>query len=90
MYGKVKEHLAAALENLKQAGLYKEERIIESPQQAAIQVNGKEVLNFCANNYLGLSNHPPHRGCKEDDGSSRFRYVVCTLHLRYTGHPQGA
>lgn len=38
MYGKVKEHLAAALENLKQAGLYKEERIIESPQQAAIQV----------------------------------------------------
>lgn len=58
MYGKVKEHLAAALENLKQAGLYKEERIIESPQQAAIQVNGKEVLNFCANNYLGLSNNP--------------------------------
>ena len=52
MYGKVKEHLASALENLKQAGLYKEERIIESPQQAAIQVKGKEVLNFCANNYL--------------------------------------
>src|SRR5574344_904852 len=58
MYGKVKEHLASALENLKQAGLYKEERIIESPQQAAIQVKGKEVLNFCANNYLGLSNNP--------------------------------
>ena len=58
MYGKVKEHLATALENLKAAGLYKEERIIESPQQAAIQVNGKEVLNFCANNYLGLSNNP--------------------------------
>ena len=58
MYGKVKEHLCAALENLKQAGLYKEERIIESPQGAAIQVKGQEVLNFCANNYLGLSNNP--------------------------------
>lgn len=58
MYGKIKNHLCTALENLKQAGLYKEERIIESPQQAAIQVKGKEVLNFCANNYLGLSNHP--------------------------------
>ena len=58
MYGKIKDHLCTALENLKQAGLYKEERIIESPQQAAIQVKGKEVLNFCANNYLGLSNHP--------------------------------
>ena len=56
MYGKIKDHLCTALENLKQAGLYKEERIIESPQQAAIQVKGKEVLNFCANNYLGLSN----------------------------------
>ena len=52
MYGKIKDHLCTALENLKQAGLYKEERIIESPQQAAIQVKGKEVLNFCANNYL--------------------------------------
>ena len=58
MYGKVKEHLCTALENLKSAGLYKEERIIESPQGSAIQVKGKEVLNFCANNYLGLSNHP--------------------------------
>ncbi len=58
MYGKVKEHLCTALENLKQAGLYKEERIIESPQGAAIEVKGKEVLNFCANNYLGLSNNP--------------------------------
>ena len=46
MYGKVKEHLCTALENLKSAGLYKEERIIESPQGSAIQVKGKEVLNF--------------------------------------------
>ena len=58
MYGKIKEHLSKALSDLKEAGLYKEERIIESPQGAAIQVKGKEVLNFCANNYLGLANHP--------------------------------
>ena len=58
MYGKMKEHLSNALAEIKEAGLYKEERIIESPQSAAIEVKGKEVLNFCANNYLGLSNHP--------------------------------
>lgn len=58
MYGKIKEHLQKTLSDLKAAGLYKEERIIESPQGAAIQVKGKEVLNFCANNYLGLSNNP--------------------------------
>ena len=58
MYGKMKEHLSNALAEIKEAGLYKEERIIESPQSAAIEVKGKEVLNFCATNYLGLSNHP--------------------------------
>ena len=58
MYGKMKEHLSNALAEIKEAGLYKEERIIESPQSAAIEVKGQEVLNFCANNYLGLSNHP--------------------------------
>ena len=58
MYGKMKEHHSNALAEIKEAGLYKEERIIESPQSAAIEVKGKEVLNFCANNYLGLSNHP--------------------------------
>ena len=58
MYGKMKEHLSRTLAEIKEAGLYKEERIIESAQQAAIRVKGKEVLNFCANNYLGLSNHP--------------------------------
>lgn len=58
MYGKLQEHLQKSLQNLKDAGLYKTERLIESPQAAAIQVAGKEVLNFCANNYLGLSNHP--------------------------------
>lgn len=58
MYGKMKQHLCDTLAEIKEAGLYKEERLIEGPQQAAITVKGKEVLNFCANNYLGLSNHP--------------------------------
>ena len=58
MYGKMQQHLQQELEAIKEAGLYKTERLIEGPQQAAINVNGKEVLNFCANNYLGLSNHP--------------------------------
>ena len=58
MYGKMKEHLSNTIAEIKEAGLYKEERLIESAQQAAITVKGKEVLNFCANNYLGLSNHP--------------------------------
>lgn len=58
MYGKMKDHLRRTLSEIRDAGLYKEERLIESPQRAAIQVKGKEVLNFCANNYLGLSDHP--------------------------------
>ena len=59
MYGKIKTQLTNELNEIRKAGLYKEERIIVAPQQAAIRVNtGKEVLNFCANNYLGLSNHP--------------------------------
>ena len=58
MYGKMKEHLSQQLAEIREAGLYKEERIIESPQKAGIMVKGKEVLNFCANNYLGLSDHP--------------------------------
>ena len=58
MYGKMQAHLQQTLKEIREAGLYKEERLIESPQSAAIEVAGKEVLNFCANNYLGLSNHP--------------------------------
>ena len=54
----MKQHLSQTLAEIREAGLYKEERLIESPQRAAIQVKGKEVLNFCANNYLGLSDHP--------------------------------
>ncbi|MFW5657025.1 MAG: glycine C-acetyltransferase [Bacteroidota bacterium] len=59
MYGQMKLYLAQELENIRESGLYKEERIITSPQQAEITLqDGSRVLNFCANNYLGLSNHP--------------------------------
>jgi glycine C-acetyltransferase len=58
MYGKMKEFLQKELADIKEAGLYKEERIIASPQRAEIEVGGKKVLNFCANNYLGLSDNP--------------------------------
>ena len=58
MYGNFQEHLQQELKDIKEAGLYKSERLIEGPQQAAIQVKGQEVLNFCANNYLGLANNP--------------------------------
>jgi glycine C-acetyltransferase len=78
------KRLAAELEEIKTAGLYKTERIIESPQGAEIIVNGKTVLNFCANNYLGLSSHPKvteaakkaidHRGY----GMSSVRFICGT------------
>ena len=59
MYGKIKEHLKNELSQIREAGLYKSELIITSAQDAVIRLDsGKEVLNFCANNYLGLSNHP--------------------------------
>lgn len=59
MYASIKNELQQELNALKEAGLYKSERIIVSPQSAEITVqNGREVLNFCANNYLGLSSHP--------------------------------
>lgn len=58
MYGKMKNYLATELQELENQNLYKHERIIESVQAAEIIVKGKKVLNFCANNYLGLSSHP--------------------------------
>ena len=59
MYTHFKEHLQAELRGIEEAGLYKRERIITTPQGAVIKTTeGKEVLNFCANNYLGLSSHP--------------------------------
>jgi glycine C-acetyltransferase len=59
MYGSIKEHLETEIKDIKENGLYKKERIITSPQGAAIKIStGQEVINFCANNYLGLSSHP--------------------------------
>ena len=58
MYGKIQQHLQNEIQSIKDGGLYKKERIITSPQGAEITVNGTTVLNFCANNYLGLSSHP--------------------------------
>lgn len=58
MYGNFREHLENTLNEIREAGLYKNERVIEGPQDAHIDVNGREVLNMCANNYLGLSDHP--------------------------------
>ncbi|MDN3722986.1 glycine C-acetyltransferase [Aequorivita sp. SDUM287046] len=58
MYGKIKDHLQAELQEIKENGLYKRERIITSPQDAEITIStGQKVINFCANNYLGLSSH---------------------------------
>jgi glycine C-acetyltransferase len=59
MYGKLQQHLQAELKTIEEAGLYKKERIITSQQDAVIKIStGEEVINFCANNYLGLSSHP--------------------------------
>ncbi|TVZ15963.1 glycine C-acetyltransferase [Maribacter sp. MAR_2009_72] len=59
MYGKIKEYLEQEIQSIKNDGLFKEERIIVSPQDAVIKIDtGQEVINFCANNYLGLSSHP--------------------------------
>ena len=85
MYGNMKEHLQDELKNIEEAGLFKNERIIVTPQSAKIKVEtGQEVLNFCANNYLGLSDHPrlisaaknalDHRGY----GMSSVRFICGT------------
>jgi len=91
MYEKVKEHLIKEINDIREAGLYKEERIITSPQQAEIQLNtGQKVLNFCANNYLGLSNHPELiKAAKEaldthGYGMSSVRFICGTTDLHKT------
>jgi glycine C-acetyltransferase len=58
MYGQLQQQLQATLSEIKENGLYKRERVITTPMDAVVKVNGKEAVIFCANNYLGLSNHP--------------------------------
>src|SRR6185436_11499759 len=58
MYSAVKDQLASELDEIRSAGLYKAERVIGTPQSANVKVGGDEVLNLCANNYLGLADHP--------------------------------
>src|SRR6476620_5698001 len=76
--------LQKEIEEIKEAGLFKNERIIESEQGAEIVVNGKKVLNFCANNYLGLSSHPKvveaaHKAIdKRGYGMSSVRFICGT------------
>lgn len=85
MYGKIKEHLQEELQEIKNDGLFKKERIITSPQDAAIKIStGQEVINFCANNYLGLSSHPDVIQAAKDTmdthgfGMSSVRFICGT------------
>lgn len=91
MYGKIKEHLQKELAGIKEAGLFKAERIIVTPQSADIKVEtGEEVLNFCANNYLGLSNHPKLVAAAKEGldthgyGMSSVRFICGTQDLHKT------
>jgi glycine C-acetyltransferase len=87
MYTKLKEVLAAELAHFRSTGLFKEERVIQSPQGARIRVKGRELLNFCANNYLGLSSHPEviaaaHRALDQwGYGTSSVRFICGTQEI---------
>ena len=91
MYGAYKEHLKKQLEEIKSSGLYKNERIIISPQGGDIKVSdGSEVVNFCANNYLGLSSHPEMIQASKDVldshgfGMSSVRFICGTQDIHKT------
>ena len=91
MYGKIKDHLINEIKDIHEAGLYKDERIIVSPQGAEIELeSGQKVLNFCANNYLGLSNHPKLVKAAEEGlethgyGMSSVRFICGTTDLHKT------
>ena len=90
MYGKIQQHLQNELDTIEQNGIFKKERIITSPQGAEIIVNGKKVLNFCANNYLGLSSHPEVIQAAKDTldshgfGMSSVRFICGTQDIHKT------
>jgi glycine C-acetyltransferase len=90
MYGKIQHHLQNELDTIKENGIFKKERIITSPQGAEITVNGKTVLNFCANNYLGLSSHPEVVQAAKDTldshgfGMSSVRFICGTQDIHKT------
>lgn len=88
MFGAVKSHIASEIEQIKQDGLYKAERIISSPQEATIRIQGgQKVLNLCANNYLGLANHPEIIKAARDSyekwgyGLSSVRFICGTQQI---------
>ncbi|WP_396170947.1 glycine C-acetyltransferase [Flavobacterium sp.] len=90
MYGKLKEYLQTELQAIEDNGLFKRERIITSAQGAEITVNGERVLNFCANNYLGLSSHPEVIQAAKDAmdthgyGMSSVRFICGTQDIHKT------
>jgi glycine C-acetyltransferase len=90
MYGKIKEYLQSELQTITDNGIFKKERIITSPQGSEITVNGETVLNFCANNYLGLSSHPEVIQAAKDTldthgfGMSSVRFICGTLDIHKT------
>lgn len=88
MYSSIKQHLQKEIQDIKDSGLYKEERIITSAQGAEITLNtGETVLNFCANNYLGLSSHPEVIQAAKDTmdthgfGMSSVRFICGTQNI---------
>lgn len=90
MFSQYKSKLKKELDSIKEQGLFKTERIIETPQGAKIKVSGKEVLNFCANNYLGLSSHPDLIKAAHDTldhwgyGMSSVRFICGTQTIHKT------
>ena len=90
MYGKIKEYLQEELQTIEDSGIFKKERIISSPQGAEITVNGEIVLNFCSNNYLGLSSHPEVIQAAKDAldthgfGMSSVRFICGTQDIHKT------
>jgi glycine C-acetyltransferase len=90
MYGKIQEYLQTELQTIEDNGIFKKERIITSPQGAEITVNGETVLNFCSNNYLGLSSHPEVIQAAKDAmdthgfGMSSVRFICGTQDIHKT------